>query len=102
MEAVKLKQMGVKAGVADICLPYPKGIYCGLYVEMKFGDNKQQETQKNFLKDMAAAGHFVATCYSADLAISVITEYLEMQKDDVMSIQNNSILKEISARKGGA
>lgn len=37
-EAVKLKQMGVKAGVSDLCLPYPKGIYCGLYIEMKFGD----------------------------------------------------------------
>lgn len=41
-EAVKLKQMGVKAGVSDLCLPYPKGIYCGLYIEMKFGDNRQQ------------------------------------------------------------
>lgn len=35
-EAVKLKQMGVKSGVSDLCLPYPKGIYCGLYIEMKF------------------------------------------------------------------
>lgn len=32
-EAVKLKQMGVKTGVSDLCLPYPKGIYCGLYIE---------------------------------------------------------------------
>ena len=52
-EAVKLKQMGVKAGVSDLCLPYPKGLYCGLYIEMKFGDNRQQETQKEFLADMA-------------------------------------------------
>lgn len=49
-EAVKLKQMGVKAGVSDLCLPYPKGLYCGLYIEMKFGDNRQQETQKSFLQ----------------------------------------------------
>lgn len=27
-EAVKFKQMGVKAGVSDLCLPYPKGSYC--------------------------------------------------------------------------
>lgn len=39
-EAVKLKQMGVKAGVSDLCLPYPRGIYCGLYIEMKFGDSR--------------------------------------------------------------
>ena len=77
-EAVKFKQMGVKAGVSDLCLPYPKGSYCGLFVEMKFGNNRQQDTQKEFLADMAAAGHFVATCYSAEEAIKVIEEYLNL------------------------
>lgn len=111
LEAVKLKQMGVKAGVADLCLPYPKGIYCGLYIEMKFGDNRQQASQKEFLKDMAAAGHFVATCYSAEEAISIITEYLEMGQvqfkvpDEFcklfMTIENNSILKDGKIKGGG-
>lgn len=49
-EAVKFKQMGVKAGVSDLCLPYPKGSYCGLFVEMKFGNNRQQDTQKSSLR----------------------------------------------------
>lgn len=93
IEAIKLKQMGVKAGVADLCLPYPKGIYCGLYIEMKYGQNRQQDTQKEFLKDMSLAGHFVATCYSADIAISVIEEYLMLKGDTRMRILNNSILK---------
>ena len=111
-EAVKLKQMGVKAGVSDLCLPYPKGLYCGLYIEMKFGDNRQQETQKEFLADMAAAGHFVATCYSAEEAVKVIEEYCKLMnhkmgdceiviplenreelRNITMSIPNNSILK---------
>jgi hypothetical protein len=113
-EAVKLKQMGVKAGVSDLCLPYPKGIYCGLYIEMKYGDGRQQQSQKGFLKDMAKAGHFVATCYSAEEAIRVIVKYLTLKtwgikesmtalagirtKREVldmmqMDIPNNSILK---------
>lgn len=98
-EAVKLKQLGVKAGVSDLHLPYPKGLYCGMYIEMKFGDNRQQETQKEFLADMAAAGHFVATCYSAEEAIKVLEEYLNlsdrehMERNQRMSIPNNSILK---------
>ena len=109
---MKLKQMGVKAGVSDLCLPYPKGLYCGLYIEMKFGDNRQQETQKEFLADMAAAGHFVATCYSAEEAVKVIEEYCKLMNHKMgdseiviplenrgeleniaMSIPNNSILK---------
>lgn len=100
-EAVKLKQMGVKSGVSDLCLPYPKGNYCGLYIEMKYGDGRQQASQKEFLADMAEARHFVVTCYSAEEAIGVIKEYLQLalcycpEEDfnDKMSIPNNSILK---------
>lgn len=93
LEASKLKQMGVKAGVSDLHLPYPKGIYCGLYIEMKFGSNRQQDTQKVFLEDMAAAGHYVATCYSADLAINVIKEYVSLDKKEEMTVANNTIWK---------
>lgn len=90
-EAVKFKQMGVKAGVSDLCLPYPKGSYCGLFVEMKFGNNRQQDTQKEFLADMAAAGHFVATCYSAEEAIKVIEEYLNLASMAKAAAVNNKI-----------
>lgn len=108
-EAVKFKQMGVKAGVSDLCLPYPKGSYCGLFVEMKFGNNRQQDTQKEFLADMAEAGHFVATCYSAEEAIKVIEEYLnlalcycpEEDFNNKMSIPNNSILKDRKVKEAG-
>lgn len=112
-EAAKFKQMGVKAGVSDLCLPYPKGIYCGLFIEMKYGNNRQQDTQKEFLADMAAAGHFVTTCYSAEEAIKVLEEYLELidgngikkmfvqgKNKAMMSFPNNSILKD-GKIKGG-
>jgi hypothetical protein len=117
-EAIKLKQMGVKAGVSDLCLPYPKGVYCGLYIEMKYGNNRQQDTQKEFLADMAEAGHFVATCYSAGDAVTVIEEYCSLKIIDrraagfenhesvmmcaeTMGIPNNSILKDGKVRGGG-
>lgn len=114
-EAVKFKQMGVKAGVSDLCLPYPKGIYCGLFIEMKYGNNRQQDTQKEFLADMAAAGHFVATCYSAEEAIKVIEEYLKLIEGNtikkmfiqgenraMMPFSNNSILKDGKIKGGTA
>lgn len=114
-EAVKFKQMGVKSGVSDLCLPYPKGIYCGLFIEMKYGNNRQQDTQKEFLADMAAAGHFVATCYSAEEAIKVIEEYLKLidgntikkmfiqgENKAMMPFSNNSILKDGKIKRGTA
>lgn len=71
---------------------------------MKFGNNRQQDTQKEFLQDMAEAGHFVATCYGAEEAVRVLEEYLMLDdpqtgedayvKKTVMNIPNNSILKD--------
>lgn len=120
-EAVKLKQMGVKSGVSDLCLPYPKGMYCGLYIEMKYGNNRQQQSQKEFLEDMAAAGHFVVTCYSAQEAVNVIEEYCKLPgnmqggwfkdvyvmaginiENQSMSFPNNSILKDGKIKGGKA
>lgn len=99
-EAVKLKQMGVKAGVSDLCLPYPAGIYCGLYIEMKYGDNRLQNTQKEFLKDMSEAGHFVATCYTAEAAVVILEKYIKLQKDEEMGVPNNSIFGRQTAGGG--
>lgn len=101
IEAAKLKEMGVKAGVSDLFLPCSKGIYHGMYIEMKFGDNRQTEKQKEFLADMAGNGYFVVTCYSAEKAIQVIEAYINLPyieipklEDGIMGIPNNGILKE--------
>ena len=55
---------------------------------------------------MAAAGHFVVTCYSAEEAIYVIKEYLNladrkhMERNSRMVIPNNSILKDGKVKGG--
>ena len=35
IEAANLKRQGVKAGVFDVCLPVAKGVYHGMYLELK-------------------------------------------------------------------
>lgn len=35
-----LKAMGLKSGVPDVCLPVPSHNFNGLYLEMKYGQNK--------------------------------------------------------------
>lgn len=91
LEAVKLKQMGVKAGVSDLYLPFARGQYIGLFIEMKFEDNKTTVAQKEFLKDMASNGHYVATCYSCIQTIKVIEEYLNGAE---MTRSNNAMWKD--------
>lgn len=34
-------------------LPYAKGVYIGLYIEMKYGTGRHQDSQIEFLHDMA-------------------------------------------------
>lgn len=89
VEATKLKRMGVKSGVSDLYLPYPKGSYIGLFIEMKYGNNKLQDSQKEFLKDMSENGHYVITCYKAEDAIETIKDYLNQK----LKYPNNAILK---------
>ena len=98
-EAVKLKQMGVKTGIPDLCLPVPMGVYSGLYIEMKYDTGRLEDSQKKMLKALAAAGHYCTVCYGAEEAIRVLQEYINLKKidtgnrEDAMSEQNLMIRK---------
>lgn len=93
-EAVKFKQMGVLAGVSDLHLPVPKGVYASLYIEMKYGNGRLEESQKRFLHMAAGAGNFCAVCYDAQTAINVIEEYIKLEPGGRMTTPNISIFRE--------
>jgi hypothetical protein len=82
--AVRLKAEGVKAGVPDVSLPIPKGVYHGLYVEMKAGKNKPTAYQLWWLERLAANGYHTYTAYGWREAADVITRYLELQEDQTL------------------
>lgn len=88
-EAVKLKRMGVLAGVADLHLPVARSGYHGLYIEMKFGDGRIQKSQKEFLRAAAKENNYCAVCYSAADAIEVIESYMNNEPKH----ENLSVLK---------
>jgi hypothetical protein len=76
-EAAKLKRMGVKAGVPDLCLPVARGGFHGLYVELKRLDGGRVSTeQKAWLAALHTAGHCVAVAEGHEQAIGVIKDYL--------------------------
>ena len=72
----RLKQAGLKPGVPDVCLPTAHGGYIGLYIEMKVKPNKPTDNQKQWLRALREAGHFVAVCYTWEEAKDLIEEYL--------------------------
>ncbi|WP_342343337.1 VRR-NUC domain-containing protein [Ruminiclostridium herbifermentans] len=75
--AKRLKAEGVKAGVPDICLPVPRGVYHGLYIELKAGENKTTRKQNEWLEALDNNGYFTAVCYGWEEASKVITNYLK-------------------------
>ncbi len=74
--AVALKRQGVKAGVPDIVLPAVRGIYHGLYIELKAGKNTTTENQRRWLEYLRQQGYFTAVCYGWQPAAELIENYL--------------------------
>lgn len=77
IEARHLKEQGVKAGVPDIFLPSPAGMYCGLFIEMKRqkGGTVRPE-QMEWLAELNRAGYKAVVARGFDEARQIILEYL--------------------------
>lgn len=84
-EAARQQRLGLRRGVPDLILDYPKGIYHGLRVEMKVKPNKTTADQEAWLERLARAGYFVAVCYSAQEAIETIQAYIMLRPGEAHS-----------------
>jgi len=73
-----LKAEGVKTGIADLMLPYPRGGYHGLWIEMKKKGEKVKKgsDQDKFGKEMLAQGYGWCECDSYEKARDVLIQYL--------------------------
>lgn len=76
VEAVHLKQQGVKAGVPDIVLPVARGKYHGLYIELKTLRGRLTNAQKQWLDSLRNQGYAALVCRGAQAAIAAIGNYL--------------------------
>ena len=76
IEAANLKRQGVKAGVPDLFLPVARGVYHGLFIEMKAGKNRPTKRQKEWIDALQKQGYAAFVCWGADEAIAVLKSYL--------------------------
>lgn len=70
LEALKLKREGLLTGVADYFIAKPiqtknteSGWYHGLYIEFKFGSNKQSDSQIDFQKKVGEEDYLYLLIY---------------------------------------
>lgn len=75
--AIKLKNEGVLAGVADLFLMVANKTHHGLFIEMKAAKGKVSDQQKYFIEQAHAQGYAACVCYGFDQAKDAITNYLQ-------------------------
>lgn len=76
LEAVHLKQQGVKKGVSDMFLPIARHGFHGLFIELKAGKNKPRKEQLEFIDYVTGQGYKAVVCYGLEETIKAIDDYL--------------------------
>jgi hypothetical protein len=75
------KEPGLKRGFPDMGLFVPRGGYHGLFVELKYGRNKQTDAQKQWEYKLTEYGYLSMTCWGFEWAKIGIEEYLDMEDE---------------------
>lgn len=79
----KMKRIGLKKGVPDICLPVARGGFHGCYVEMKAVGGSATKEQCEYLDALCSEGYFVALCVGHEAAQKTILGYIELGEGKV-------------------
>ena len=75
-EAAIMKGEGVTAGVADLFLMHAAKGCNGLFIEMKYGDGVQQDTQKDFQRKATRESYRYVVCNSIEGFMLEVNNYL--------------------------
>lgn len=73
--AGKMKAEGQKRGYPDMSYDKPRGIYCGMRIELKYGKNSLSEEQIEWLNQLSDDGYYCVVCYGEKEAIDAINAY---------------------------
>jgi len=79
LEALKLKDMGVKAGIPDCMILDQRHGYSGLAIELKVGYNKPSEHQLAIFDKLVERKWMVIVSWSLDETISLIDNYYSIK-----------------------
>jgi hypothetical protein len=77
-QGARLKRMGVRSGVPDLCLPVARGRYHGLYIEMKTPDGHTTREQNWWGEHLIAQGYMWEVCHGWESAVAVLEWSLQL------------------------
>ncbi len=76
-EGKRAKDMGKRAGVADLVILQPSHTHHGLFVELKTAKGRQSPDQKKFQADVEKVGYKYELCRSFDEFMVCVNSYLK-------------------------
>jgi hypothetical protein len=71
-----LKAEGVLAGVPDLFIANPNATHSGLFIEMKFGNNKPTQLQRETMTKLQDSGYDAVVCCSFDGFVEAVENYI--------------------------
>lgn len=79
-EGARYRRMGARAGIPDLCVPYARKSYHGLYIELKrvAGGHVSAE-QREWIDFLNTQGYFATVAKGCDHAIQIIEDYLQCE-----------------------
>lgn len=78
VEAANLKRQGVKPGVPDLFLPVPRGIYHGLFIELKrYKGGRVSKEQTEWMAALRTMGFVAEVANGWEQAAEIISIYLK-------------------------
>ncbi len=78
LEGAKFKRMGVRRGVPDLCIPYARKAYHGLYIELKRVDGKLSDLsveQKWWLDFLGRQGYLALVSFGSEQGKKIVQDY---------------------------
>lgn len=76
--AARLKREGVLKGIPDLMLPVARGLFHGLYIEMKTETGKPSKEQKEIIPLLQEQRYCVIVCHGCQAAIDTLIWYLSL------------------------
>jgi len=74
--AMRMKSEGLKPGVPDVFMAWPRGQWHGMFIEFKSKNGRLTDNQEFFINTLAQYGYYTTVVYSLDEAMEQVEWYL--------------------------
>ena len=75
----RLNKEGLKAGVPDLFLAVPKGVYHGAFIEIKYDSDRLRKVQADMIRELESENYKCIIVRSLEEFIEQINEYMRIK-----------------------